>query len=309
MSTFISAQSLSPSAQSALSGLELTAQALAPFRPRDDRQSTSGQYRRIVRLLEHRTHCIRAVEPPALLGALDGIQARALAARVDHRDVTWTWIAAGTVSGMNLLDHHRTLALVCSQTDEPAVTDAAQGVPVTSLPEITPWALALATDELIDTTRRTLEATALEAAPSLPGQVLVVDGSLPPDGTRSDAVGVVKRATDTDWLPDPELIPTEEGWRSPALLIPATRMNDRAKITAFVRLRTATSSHAWTHCLVRVEVYEDSPVTIDAAAALAYRCRGSAAYGDQRWQVQLEPVWRTEQVLKAQVPCVIRNLA
>lgn len=269
---------------------------------------TSGRYRRIVHQLESRPRCVRDVEAAVPVGFLDGVQARGLLGRVEQRDLTLVWIAAGTVLDRILVDHRPWLAVVCSQLDEEQVRNRAPQVPVVALPETTPWGLAAATEEWVDGARRHVEDLAVAAAPEQTGHVLVVDGSLPPDAGRSDLVGVVKNTQDTDWLPDPDLLPNNEGWRSPGLRIPASRTTERDRLSAYVRLHTATPRHPYGFALVRVEVYEDSPVTLDAAAAMAYRLRGTPAYGDPRWTVQLGPMWRAEQVLKAQIPHVIRVL-
>jgi hypothetical protein len=251
---------------------------------------------------------VRDTETAVPVGFLDGVQARGLLGRVEHRDLTLAWTAAGTVLDQTLIDHQPWLAVVCSQLDEDEVRTRAPQVPVVALPETTPWGLAAATEEWVDGARRHVEELALAAAPERADGVLVVDGSLPPEAGRSDLVGVVKNTQDTDWLPDPDLLPTEEGWRSPGLRIPASRTTERARLSAYVRLHTATHRHPYGFALVRVEVYEESTVSLDAAAAMAYRLRGTPAYGDPRWTVQLRPMWTTEQVLKAQIPHVIRVL-
>ncbi len=287
--------------------LEAVARALAPLRGTDT-TPTAGRYRRLVQQVEHEPRRVYDVDPATPAGFVDGIQARALLGRVEHRDLTAVWVAAGTVLGGTLLDHHPRLAVVCSELDEEEVRGLAPAMPVVALPETTPWALAQATADWIDKTRRRMEEAAIEAAPEVSGQVISVDGSLPTETRRRDLVGVVKQTLETDWLPDPTLLPAEEGWRSPALLIPGSRTTERSKLTAYMRLHTASPRHAYGHALIRVEVYEDSPVTLDSAAAMAFALRGSPPYGDPRWTVQLRPMWLAEKVLKAQIPHVIRTL-
>lgn len=287
--------------------LAAAAVAFSHVRGRDT-TPTSGRYRRIVQQLEQHPRYVGDVEPARPLGFVDGVQARALLGRIEHRDLSLAWVSAGTVQGHTLLDHQPRLTVLCSQLDEDEVRTRAPQLPVVALLEATPWGLATATDEWIDQTRRHVESLAIAAAPAVSGRVLVVDGSLPADSTRSDLVGVVKTTLQTDWLPDPELLPTDEGWRSPGMRIPASRTPDRDRLTAYVRLHTATPHHPYGHALIRVEVYEDSTVGLDAAAAMVHRLRGTPAYGDPRWTVQLRPMWEAERVLKAQIPHVIRAL-
>lgn len=287
--------------------LAAAAIAFADSRCRDT-TSTSGRYRRVVQQLEQQPRDVRDAEPSEALGYLDGVQARALLGRRSQRDITLAWVGAGTVHGHTLLDHQPRLAVVCSQLDEDEVRARAPQVPVVALPETTPWGLATATDEWIDQARRHVETIAIAAAPVAPGKVLVVDGSLPRSSERDDLVGVVKRTLQTDWLPDPSLLPTNAGWRSPGLRLPTSRTIDRTILTAYLRLHTATEHHSYGHGLVRIEVYEGATVGLDEAAAMVHSLRGRESSGDPRWTVQLHPMFEAEKQLKAQIPHVIRTL-
>lgn len=217
---------------------------------------TKGRYRRIVQQLEPAPVYALEGGQAVPLGFLDGIQSRALMGRNHHRDLTLFWAAAGTVQGHTLLDHQPRLGVICSQLDEDEVRTRAPQLPVVALAEKEPWNLSSASDEFIDQTRRRLESLAVASAPSESGKVLVIDGSLPRTSDRDDLLGVCKEVHNTDWLPDPDLLPTEAGWRSPALRIPAAACNERDILTAYVRLHTATPQHPYGHALVRVEVYE-----------------------------------------------------
>ena len=267
--------------------------------------ATAGQYRPTHVLIETRPQRI-ATDPLPFVGFLDGIQTRCVAGRIQHRDVTLAYVAAGTVLDTTLLAVEERLAALCSVQDEPRVRAALTGVPVVALPELLPWNVALATDEWIDSTRRVLEKEALANAPVAPGHYVVVDGSLPPVTDRTDAVGVVKDALSTVWLADPGLLPTDAGWRSPALRIPAMKAGERPRLTAFVRLRDATGSHPWGFSLIRVETFEECGVEVlDAAAALAFSQRQPLGSGDPRAEIQLAGMYRTEQVLKARSPIAL----
>ncbi|MFC7723615.1 hypothetical protein ACFQW6_00760 [Nocardioides sp. GCM10028917] len=272
-----------------------------------DATPTAGRYRRIVQQIEQQPRPIHDVPPALPLGCLDGVQARALLGRLEHKEITLAWTSAGTVHGLTLLDHQPRLAVICSQLDEKEVRTRAPQLPVVALPESTPWGLATLTDEWIDQARRHVEDLAVAAAPKATGKVLVVDGPLLRSSDRDDVVGVVK-THQADWLPDPDLIPTKAGWRSPGLRLPASRTTDRNVHTAYVRLHTATSHHSYGHALIRIEVYEDSTVTLDAAAAMVHALRGRQSSGDPRWAIQLNPMFEAENVLKAQIPHVIRTL-
>lgn len=289
--------------------VDLTAAAVAfADRRGRDMTATSGRYRRVVQQLEQQPRDVRAVAPSDALGFLDGVQARALLGRRSQRDITLAWVGAGTVHGHTLLDHQPRLAVVCSQLDADEVRARAPQVPVVALPETTPWGLATATDEWIDQARRHVETLAVAAAPVAAGKVLVVDGSLPRSSDRDDLVGVVKRTLQTDWLPDPDLLPTNAGWRSPGLRLPKSRTTDRNILTAYVRLHTATEHHSYGHGLVRVEVYEGASVGLDEAATMVHRLRGRESSGDPCWTIQLHAMFEAEKVLKAKIPHVIKTL-
>lgn len=289
--------------------VDLTAAATAFADTRGpDLIATNGSYRRIVQQVEDEPVCVRSVPPAHPLGFIDGVQARALLGRKSHRDISLMWVGAGTVYGDVLLGHHPRLAVVCSQLDEDEVRARAPQVPVVSLPDTTPWGLALSASEWLDRARRYVETKAVASAPESSGRVLVVDGPLPRVSDRTDLVGVVKNSLDTDWVTDPEMLPAGAGWRSPGFRIPAGRVPERSILSAFVRLHDATERHSYGHALVRVEVYEDSTVGLDAAAAMVHANRGRRSSGDPRWAIQMHTMFITEQVLKTQIPHVIRTL-
>lgn len=286
--------------------LAAAAVAFADQRGRD-MTPTAGRYRRIVRQVEQHARSTHDVAPAHPLGFTDGVQARAVLGRSAHRDLTLVWAGAGTVHGGTLLDHHPRLAVVCSQLDEERVRTRAPQLPVVALPESTPWGLATATEEWIDHARRHVERLAVAAAPAATAKVLVVDGPLPRNSRRDDLVGVIK-THQADLLPDPSLLPTEAGWRSPILSMPAARTTERSILTSYVRLHHATPHHPYEHGLIRIEVFEDSTVDVDAAAAMVHAHRGRQSSGDPRWACQLAGMFAAEKQLKAQIPHVIRTL-
>lgn len=263
---------------------------------------TRGQYRRITSQVESAARKVTAAPVP-VIGFVDGIQRRCVVGRVEHRDVTLAYVSAGTAHRGKLLTVTERLAAICSAADEERVRAAGPGMPVAVLPALHPWSLASATDEYIDGTRRALELEALADAPTSAGAVVVVDGSLPPSCTRSDLVGVIKSATETDWLTDPALFPTTQGWRSPALLLPAGEVGKRDRLSAYVRLRSATGQHAWTFSLVRVEVFADQGIALlDAAAAMVISQRQPLGSGDPRAETHLNGFRHAEEQLRARAP-------
>lgn len=275
--------------------------AFGPYRHQDSRP-TPGGYRRVAHLVESELRCVHDAPLPGLIGFLDGVQRTGLLWRVEAlRDVLLVWVAAGTVLGDNALDHQIRLAAVCSELDTDAVSRIAPALPIVALPETTPWGLALSAADWVDGTRRRLELDAIAAAPATKGHVLTVDGSLPPVAIRDDLIGVVK-SVDTDWITDPDLLPREAGWRSPALRLPASKVGERDRLTAYVRLHDTSPHHWWGHGLVRVEVYAESRIDLDSAAVHAWVYRGHRGYQDPRWPVQLKPMWNTERVLKLLIP-------
>lgn len=277
-------------------------------RPADLGAATPAGYRRIAEMIETRPVQIRT-EPLRISGWLDGVQRRCVAGRIEHRDLTLAWLAAGSVQNGDIRALEERLALVCSQRDEPHVREKSPTIPVVSLPELMPCDLAGATENWIDATRRMLEAHALERTPVEPGRFVIVDGPLPPSSLRLDAIGVVKSALDTDWITDPRLLPTVGGWRSPALRLPPRHVGDRARLTAFVRLRDATQRHSWGYSLIRVECFEQSGLQVlDAAAAMAVAQRQSMRAADPRREIQLAGMFHAEQVLKARCPAGITVL-
>ncbi|WP_028638877.1 hypothetical protein [Nocardioides sp. URHA0032] len=249
----------------------------------------------------------RSLEP---IGWIDGIQTRCLAGRVaGHRDITLAYCSAGTVLGRDLLNVEEELAALCSAADAAEVRRACDDMPIVALPDLQPWDLALSTDTWIDQTRRRLERQALEEAPARPGAFVMVDGSLPPT-SRPDVAGIIKGAADTPWLTDPSGLPQEGGWRSPALRLPATRIGERDRLTAFLRLRTATSAHPWSYSLIRVECFLDAGLeALDAACALALKHRQPPTSSDRRRDVHLVGFARAEAVLRARMPLVISQLS
>lgn len=270
---------------------------------------TPAEYRRTAILVE--TAMPRQIQAAALepLGFLDGIQRRAVAGRIQHRDLTLAYVSAGTVRGTTLLDVQERLAVLCSVEDEHRVRSALPDVPVVAFPELLPWGVASATEAWIDDTRRNLEALALEHAPQAAGRFVVVDGSLRPDCRRTDAVSVVKGALRTEWLPDSSLLPTAGGWRSPALRLPASRAGERSRLTCFVRLRDADGCHPWGFSLIRVESFEDAGIEVlEAAAALAVAQRQPLGSGDPRAEIHLQGFRRAEEVLRARAPFAIQVL-
>lgn len=286
--------------------LKTLVQALAPDRAVGS--PTTAEYRRTAILVEPPAPRRIEAQPLKPIGYADGVQTQGLVARVQHRDVRCCYISAGTVHGKTLLDVHERLAVLCSVLDQDLVRDAMPEIPLVALPELLPWDVASATDFWIDSTRRHLEAHALDKAPSADGKVVVVDGRLRADCQRTDAVGVIKRALDTQWL-DGSLLPAAGGWRSPALRLPASRAGERSILTSFVRLRDASGRHPWGFSLIRVESFEDAGIEVlDAAAALAVAQRQPLGSGDPRAEVHLAGFRRTEEVLRARAPFAIEVL-
>lgn len=267
---------------------------------------TAAEYRRTAILVETPEPRPIEAQPVEPVGYLDGIQRRGLVARVGHRDLTIAYVSAGTVHGKTLLDVHERLAVLCSVLDEDLVRNALPDIPVVALPELLPWGIASATDDWIDGTRRRLEALAVDLAPSADGKFIVVDGRLRAECQREDAVGIVKNATDTQWLLDDSLLPAAGGWRSPALRLPAARAGERPILTSLVRLRDASGHHPWGFSLIRVESFEDAGLEVlDAAAALAVAQRQPLGSGDPRAEIHLAGFRRTEDVLRARAPFAI----
>lgn len=271
---------------------------------------TSAEYRRTAILVESAAPRPIQAEPLVPLGFLDGIQRRATAGRIQHRDLTIAYVGAGTVHNTTLLNVQERLAVLCSVEDERRVRSALADVPVVAFPELLPWGVASATEDWIDGTRRQLEAMALDHAPQADGKFVVVDGSLRADCHRPDAVGIVKNALRTEWLPDSSLLPAAGGWRSPALRLPASRAGERARLTCFVRLRDADGRRPWGFSLIRVESFEDGGIEVlEAAAALAVAQRQPLGSGDPRAEFHLAGMRRTEEVLRARAPFAIEVMS
>jgi hypothetical protein len=270
---------------------------------------TAAEYRRTAILAETPEPRRIEAQPIEPVGYLDGIQRRGLVARVEHRDVTVAYVSAGTVRDKTLLDVQERLAVLCSIQDESLVRSAMPDIPVVALLELLPWGVASATDDWLDGTRRHLEVLALDLAPSADGKFVVVDGRLRAECPREDAVGIVKNATDTQWLLDDSLLPAAGGWRSPALRLPAARAGERPILTSFVRLRDASGHHPWGFSLIRVESFEDAGIEVlDAAAALAVAQRQPLGSGDPRAEIHLTGFRRAEDVLRARAPFAIEVL-
>jgi len=265
---------------------------------------TGGRYRRIAEQLEDRPRRIQG-PPLDVLAMIDGIQAVSVVTRRQHRDVLLVYVAAGAVGAAGKLQClQERLVCVCSWLDADTVHQADAKVPVVALGEEAPWDLAMAARDWVDQARRDAETAALATAPAPElGAFLVLDGALPPDGARSDVVGVIKTATDTDWVMDPRLLPDREGFRSPALRLPGQRRGERARLTCYVRLRECDPQQPWGFSLVRAEVYEDVGIAaLDRLAARMMVERQPLGSGDPRAEIQMASMYTTEQVLKARIP-------
>lgn len=271
---------------------------------------TTGRYRRMVSLVEHQPRRIEA-EAAVASAWVDGIQASCLIGRVEFRDLVCVMVAAGAASIAGLTSVNERLAVVCSALDEPMVTDLQARVPVVGLPSTQPWHLPMEIDAWTDQARRRMEQLTISQAAEVPGEVLVCDGQLNPELQRSDVVGIVKSATDTDFLPDPNMLPSKGGWRSPAFVLLATTIHERDRLSCYVRLRDATPQHPWSYSLIRVEVFADVPdatIALDRAAALAVATRGYPG-PDPRWEIQCAPMRACEERLKARIPAAIQILS
>ena len=262
---------------------------------------SQGRYRRLTRLVEPAPVAITEMPLP-VHACIDGTQAVRLLVRHEHRDVLLAQLTAGAVdvTTRKIVALEERLVGLCSYLDAAELHRACPELPVEQFEQHQPWEIPLAVSDWVDQTRRALERTVLDASPARAGSVLVLRGALPADGTRSDVVGAVKTATDTDWLSDPAQIPDERGWRSPALLLPATRRGERDRLTALVRLRTCGPAMPWTFSLVRVEVYADAGLDVlDAAAARVFVQAPSLRAADPRAEIQMDLMYTTEAVLKS----------
>lgn len=268
---------------------------------------TAGRYRLVAEVLENGPVPV-AGRPAAVSACIDGIQAVRVLTRRDHRDILVTYVGAGAVAGRQITRLEERLAVVCSHLDEAEVRSASSRIAVEALPEIQPWDLSLAADEWIDENRRALERAVVEnAPPTRPDEFLLLDGSLPPDCGRSDVVGVVKQALDTDWLTDPRMLPLDGGWRSPAMRLPARRRGEKDRLTAFVRLRTCGPLHPWGFSLIRVEVFASAGVgLLGALAARVVADRQPLGSGDPRAEIQIASMFLTENVLKSRIPAALQ---
>ncbi len=265
---------------------------------------SQGRYRRLARLLESEPVQIDS-QPLPLHACIDGTQAVGLLVRRAHRDVLLAHLAVGAVDPAThkLLLLEERLFGVCSYLDVPELQAVCPQLPLAELCQHHPWELPLASADLIGEARKALERSILDRCPAKAESFIMLDGALPADGIRVDAFGAVKSATDTDWITDPALIPELGGWRSPALLLSAAGSNDRDRLTALVRLRTAGPAAPWTFSLVRVETPAEAGIAmLNAAAARVVAEAPPLGSGDPRGEVQARSMYRTEQVLKARRP-------
>jgi hypothetical protein len=268
---------------------------------------TPGRYRLRAELVEDSPVAVMG-RPMTVAACIDGIQTVRVVTRREHRDVLVAYVSAGAVAGRRMTRLEERLAVVCSHLDEPEVRAASSRITIAALDDNQPEDLSMAADQWIDKNRRSLEATIVETAPTTgPDEFLLLDGSLPPDCGRSDVVGVVKSALDTDWLTDPQLLPAEGGWRSPAMRLPARRRGEQDRLTAFVRLRTCGPQHPWGFSLIRVEVFARAGVgLLDGLAARVVADRQPLGSGDPRAEIQIASMFSTEKVLKSRIPAALQ---
>lgn len=268
-------------------------------------QPSPGRYRRIAQLTEGTPRLVTA-SPAPVAAFLDGIQATSVVVRREHRDVTLAYVAAGAMradDSRRLATLSERLFTVCSHLDEAAVRAACPEMTIVGLDDEAPWDIPTSTQEVVDQTRRHLEREALDACPAEQGTVVLLDGPLPKDGIRTDVAGVIKVASQTDWILDDTLIPPRCGWRSPILRLPGSKRGERDRLSALLRLRDCTPTHTWDYSLVRVETYADAgPDLLDAVAARVLSERQSLSSPDPRATIQMASMYTTEAVLKARIP-------
>jgi hypothetical protein len=271
---------------------------------RDVRPTAPG-HRRVVRSVDPCPRDIRALPPLSVVGFADGVQASKLVRHHERRPVTLAWVAAGVVtSGGVLAKFSQRIALVGSAADAVPLQRWARiagGLPVHLLEELTPWGVATATQLLVDTWRRELEAHVVASVTIPEDQFVVVDGSIRAH-TRDGLVSVVKSTEQTQYLSDESSIPDDAGWRSAVFELPATTTAERDVLSTYCRLHDAPPTQSWSHGIVRIEARDES--ALDAACALAMRHAQSPGSGDPRWPVHLSGMRRAEDVLTAFRPPV-----
>lgn len=259
-------------------------------------------WRRDVRLLAERPGIDLAGVPPLdVLAAVDGIQARVLLSVRDGRPIYLESVAAAAV-GMdprNVIAFDQRMYVAGSHLDGVYMRALQGGVPVVELDAIDPSLVASEALDLVDHTRRQLEADTAGAALRA-GEPIVVDGSIRYlTELTGPLIGVVKDCANTPWLTDEsELRSLPEGWRSQAFRIPAQRRSEITVHSCYVRLHDVGAG-CFTDGLVRIETTD--PDQLDAACAWAFRCRQPAHSTDPRWACHLRAVAHVELVLKGRM--------
>lgn len=263
----------------------------------EDRSDTAAD----VEVLEDGPSPVRAA-PLDVRGYVDGVQASACVAYVEHRPVHLVYTGAACIGPrLQTVAVRERLVVVCAEADAGAMEGISAGVPVQALAADDPVRLESMVRATVDSMRERCEQDVVdEVAGDLP---VVVDGDLRARGSRAGLVGVAKTLR-TRYLPDESsLFSLPHRWRSPMFKVSDGASADR--YSCYLRLLDARDQ-AWSFGLVRLEAFDRAH--LEPLAALCLTQSQGARSGDRRFDVHLAPVRACEELLRARRPAAFSHL-
>jgi len=250
------------------------------------------------------SECSRVNASACEVGAfVDGIQAAASIAYIDHRPVYLIYVAAGAVGpSYRPVGLREELFLACGTVDRQWADQLDGGVPIEELLCATPIEIETAALKLLAGRREANERELTVALGEQEVGNIIVDGSLSGRGSDPALMGVVKSLRHRYLADESCLFGLRAGWRSPRFKIPAGVAGGGVdRFSAYVRMVDASRA-PWDFGLIRVETFD--PDLIDGLAARCLSERQGSRSGDSRWDRHIAGVHKCEEFLRARRPSI-----
>ena len=255
-------------------------------------------------LLENNSKKVE-VEPLAVSGFMDGIQASLCLKYISHRPVYLSYACAGVISGDKNLDSVKeSLELVISQEELDWYEGLNFSMKKYVVPSNDPEVIEHLAATRLSETRNELELASIAGNLESVSGYLVVDGGLVGKNPNSRLVGVVK-TTRNKYLEDETLIKNlPEGFMSQRFIIPAGSqgvLEDR--YSCYLRLHDASRRH-WNFGLVRLESFD--PEILESLASRCLLERQSQGSIDPRFDRHITSIKTCEDKLRANRPSIFQ---
>lgn len=241
-------------------------------------------------------------DPLEVLAFVDGVQNSTCVTFREHRGVYLHYVAAAAVGyGARAIACKERLEVAASEEDLDWVRDRGGNLPVVTLAGNTPGDIERAAALTLGARREELERSLVDDLCTIPGGVLLLDGSLVGRAPLKRLVGVVKTTRKRYLADEAVLWRLPAGWRSPRFRIPAGIDGGVERFSCYLRLFDA-SKRGWDFALLRLEAFD--PDQLDPLAALALRERQHPGARDGRWDRHLGGVRTAEDFLRARRPSI-----